>query len=79
MKYLIDVTETYRVDNEKEADALLEEAKASGVLNKYSCVYKEKKAKGEIIETWYKVTLNKHFTDEKEPDRNVVINYEGDF
>lgn len=76
MKYLTDVTEVYRVDSEAEADQLLETAKASGVLNKYSCVYKEKKAKGEIIDSWYKVTLNKKFTDEKEPDRQVTITYE---
>ena len=78
MKYLTDVTEIYRVDSEAEADQLLETAKASGVLNKYSCVYKERKQKGEIIDSWYKVTLNKKFTDEKEPDRQVTITYEED-
>lgn len=78
MKYLTDVTEVYRVDSEAEADQLLETAKASGVLNKYSCVYKERKQKGEIIDSWYKVTLNKKFTDEKEPDRQVTITYEED-
>lgn len=76
MKYLTDVMEVYRVDSEAEADQLLETAKASGVLNKYSCVYKEKKQKGEIIDSWYKVTLNKKFTDEKEPDKQMTINYE---
>lgn len=76
MKYLTDVTEVYRVDSEAEADQLLETAKASGVLNKYSCVYKERKQKGEIIDSWYKVTLNKKFTDEKEPDKQMAINYE---
>lgn len=78
MKYLTDVTEVYRVDSEAEADQLLETAKASGVLNKYSCVYKERKQKGEIIDSWYKVTLNKKFTDEKEPDRQVTITYKED-
>lgn len=76
MKYLTDVTEVYRVDSEAEADQLLETAKASGVLNKYSCVYKEKKQKGEVIDSWYKVTLNKKFTDEKDPDRQMTISYE---
>lgn len=76
MKYLTDVTEVYRVDSEAEADQLLETAKASGVLNKYSCVYKERKQKGEVIDSWYKVTLNKKFTDEKEPDKQMTINYE---
>jgi len=75
MKYLIDTTEIYRVDSEAEADQLLETAKASGVLNKYSCVYKERKQKGEIIDSWYRVTLNKKFTDEKDPTIQITISY----
>ena len=75
MKYLIDTTEIYRVDSEAEADQLLETAKASGVLNKYSCVYKERKQKGEIIDSWYRVTLNKKFTDEKDPTTQITIFY----
>lgn len=77
MKYLIDVTEIYRVDTEPEADQLLEEAKASGVLNKYSCIYKERKSKGDILDSWYRVSLTKHFTEEKEPENNIKISYEG--
>ena len=75
MKYLTDTTEIYRVDSEAEADQLLETAKASGVLNKYSCVYKERKQKGEIIDSWYRVTLNKKFTDEKDPTTQITISY----
>lgn len=78
MKYLIDTTEIYRVDSEAEADQLLETAKASGVLNKYSCVYKERKQKGEIIDSWYRVTLNKKFTDEKDPATQITISYTED-
>lgn len=78
MKYLIDTTEIYRVDSEVEADQLLETAKASGVLNKYSCVYKERKQKGEIIDSWYRVTLNKKFTDEKDPTTQITISYTED-
>ena len=78
MKYLIDTTEIYRVDSEAEADQLLEIAKASGVLNKYSCVYKERKQKGEIIDSWYRVTLNKKFTDEKNPTTQITISYTED-
>lgn len=76
MKYLTDTTEVYRVDSEAEADQLLERAKASGVLNKYSCVYKERKLKGEIVDSWYRVTLNKKFTDEKDPTTQITISYE---
>lgn len=78
MKYLLEVTEVYRVDTETEANTLLEEAKAEGNLSKYSCVHKERKAKGEIIDEWYRVTLNKKFTDEKEPEASVNIIYEED-
>lgn len=77
MKYLISTVETYRVDTEHEANSIIEEAKETGDLTKYSCVYKERKQKGEIIDSWYKVTLTKTFTDEKEPERNVNVFYEG--
>ena len=76
MKYLIEATEIYRVDSESEANALLEEAKSEGSLSKYSCVHKERKSKGEVIDEWYRVTLNKKFTDEKEPEATVSIVYE---
>lgn len=76
MKYLIEATEIYRVDSESEANALLEEAKGEGNLSKYSCVHKERKSKGEVIDEWYRVTLNKKFTDEKEPEATVSIIYE---
>jgi hypothetical protein len=77
-KYLISVQEIYRADSETEATALIADAKNSSefVLAKYNCEHKERKAKGELIDEWYKVTLNKHFTDEKEPDRQVEIFYE---
>ena len=75
MKYLISTTETYRVDNEAAAQDLIETAKASGTLNKYSCVYKERKQKGDVIDSWYRVTLTKNFTDEKEPQEIYGVNY----
>ena len=79
-KYLINVTETYRVDSEPEVEQILAELKASDdyELSKYSCVQKQLKSKGEIIDDWYRLTLTKVFTSEKEPDRNVTIKYEGD-
>ena len=76
MKYLLGTTEVYRLDSESEANTLLEEAKQEGNLSKYSCVHKERKSKGEVIDEWYRVTLNKKFTDEKEPEATVSIVYE---
>lgn len=79
-KYLIQTTEVYRVDSESAAAALIEEAKTDRnfVLAKYSNEHKEKKAKGEVIDSWYRVTLVKSFTDEKEPVVNHTVKYEVD-
>lgn len=76
-KYLITTTETYRVDSEEAVEAILEDAKndSTYTLVKYSSTYKERKAQGEVVDYWYKLTLTKAFTDEKEPDRDVQITY----
>ena len=78
MKYLIKSVETYRVANEAEAAQVIEEAKKDKrfALIKYESVHKEKKAKGEVIDEWCRVTLHKVFNDEVEPDSYVKINYE---
>ena len=80
MKYLIQTIETYRVDKEYEAKIMIEEAKSDNhfILKKYSSEYKEKKQKGEVIDTYYKVTLTKAFTDEKEPEFRTEISYAND-
>ena len=77
MKYLLETTESYRVENEAEAKELIETAKAGKnyVLKKYTSQYKERKSKGEVIDAWYKVTLVKGFTDEKEPEGIVEVSY----
>lgn len=80
MKYLIQTVETYRVDKEDEAKRMIEEAKADNhfILKKYSSEYKERKQKGEVIDTYYKVTLTKAFTNEKEPEFRTEISYAND-
>ena len=77
MKYLTQVTETYRVDNEEEVLRMIDEAKQDKkfTLTKHTSQFKERKQKGEVIDAWYKVTLTKTFCDEKEPDANVTITY----
>lgn len=77
MKYLITTTEVYRVDTEAEAQALIEAAKADNhfILNKYVSEYKERKSKGEIIDEYFKVSLVKSFTDIREPDSQVSVEY----
>ena len=78
MKYLLETTESYRVENEAEAKELIETAKAGKnyVLKKYTSQYKERKQKGEVVDAWYKVTLVKYFNDEKEPDSQVEVTYD---
>ena len=78
MKYLLETTENYRVDNEDAAKQLIEKAKEGNnyILKKYSSQYKERKSKGEVIDAWYKVTLVKTFTDEKEPNQSVEVSYD---
>lgn len=80
MKYLTQTVETYRVDQEKEAKKMIEEAKEDNhfILKKYSSEYKERKQKGEVIDTYYKVTLTKAFTDEKEPEFRTQVSYAND-
>ena len=77
-RYLIKTTEQWRVDNESSAKRLIEEAKKEfgSSLVKYSSEYKTQKAKGEIVQDWYRVTLVKVFQDEKEPISNIEITYD---
>lgn len=77
-RYLTEVTENYRVDSEAESKQLIEEAKADDnyILKKYSSQFKERKQKGEVIDSWFKVTLVKSFTDEKEPEMSASVSYE---
>ena len=78
MKFLLETTENYRVDSEAEAKELIEQAKQGDnyTLKKYTSQYKERKQKGEIVDAWYKVTLVKYFTSEKEPDLQVEVSYD---
>lgn len=75
MKYLIETTEVYRVDTEDAAINLINEAKASSVVSKYSSTHKEKKLKGEVVEEWYKVSITKVWDSEKEPCGQATVNY----
>lgn len=77
-KYLIQTTEVYRVDSEPEVENLIAEAKEDTTFDvvKYNCEHKERKSKGEVIDDYYKVSIVKGFTSEKEPETQVLITYE---
>lgn len=76
-KHLLKVTEEHRADSELEAAELINSAKADTryILSKYSSVHKERKAKGEIIDEYFIVTLVKVFDDPKEPCGEASIEY----
>jgi hypothetical protein len=78
MIYLISTVETYRADTEAQAQTIISEAKAAKeyTLTKYSSEQKEVKAKGEIVDSYYKVVLTKAFTDIKEPVVQTTVTYE---
>lgn len=77
MKYLCEVTEKYRIDSENEAKTFIEEQKKENryALKKYSSELKERKAKGEIVDSWYQVVLVKSFNDPKEPVEEIEVTY----
>lgn len=59
-------TEEFRVNNEAEAQALIDQAKKDPEgegyeLVSYKMVKKDKKSKGEIIDSWIIVTLVKQW------------------
>lgn len=76
MKYLIQTQEVYRVSSENEAAKLIADAKKEFTVLKSSTEYKTIKAKGEIVEEYWKVTITKQFTDIKEPESTVEVKYD---
>ena len=77
-KYLIDVIETYRVDQEYETESLIDTAKQAPnfELVKHACEKKEVKQKGEVVDEYQVVTAKKVFNEEKDPISSVTIHYE---
>jgi len=70
MKELKRITEIYKVATEEEATELIQEFKdgqATGdyEITKYESKYRNKKAKGEIVEEWYSVLIQKDYNTEE--------------
>lgn len=76
-KYLVSTTEVYRVDSENEVEEVIEKAKTTSTAKppKHSAEYKERKQKGELVDTWWKVTVTNYFNDEKEPMDTIDVSY----
>lgn len=81
MAYLCNVVETYRVETESEADALIEEARNNNLYNlvKSSVTHKEIKQKGEVIEEYYLVALTKFIQEHKNPTTSIALKYDVQF
>lgn len=67
-KMLLKTTDIYRVDDETEAVEMIQnyknnQATESYTLTKSGYVLKNKKAKGEIIDSWAIVTIEKTFNE----------------
>lgn len=76
-RYLCQTTEIYRVNSEAAAAELIQEAKLDGrfTLLKSSTEYKPIRARGELVDEFWKTTLVKQFTNLKEPDCTVSVEY----
>lgn len=66
MRTLIKTVETYRVDTEADVRPFIEEQKELGREEGYDVItytsdYKEKKKKGEVIDSAYMVTIKKSY------------------
>ena len=78
MRFLLKTVETYRVETESDATQLIEEAKKKFTVSKAISEKKCRKAKGEIIDEWVRVTITKEFTEEKEPEDVVSVSYQSE-
>lgn len=78
MKFLLRTVETYRVDSEADATNLIEKAKKKFNVSKAVSEVRTRKAKGEIVEQWIRVTITKEFTEEKDPSDVVTVSYENE-
>ena len=68
MRMLMKTTDVYRVNDEEEAVKLIEEFKDKQIeggysLTKSSYVLKTKKSKGEIIDSWAVVSVERTFNE----------------
>lgn len=68
MKMLMKTTDVYRVNDEDEAMRLIDDFKSNQntegyTLTKSGYVLKTKKSKGEIIDSWAVVTIEKTFDE----------------
>ena len=76
--YLCSTVETYRADHAHAADELINFARESKLydLKRSNVQKKEVKAKGEVVDEFFLVSLTKSIQDPKNPEVSVKLNYE---
>ena len=67
-RILLKQTDVFRVDGEEEAIDMIQDCKDKQLTEAYTLtksgyVFKTKKSKGEIVDSWYVVTTEKTFSD----------------
>lgn len=75
MVYVIDEVKTYRVDTEEEVKEFINQCKREAneegyILQSYSSTLKEKKSKGEVIDSGFSVKISKKFNDFWTPEED---------
>lgn len=77
-KYLLSVTEAYRVDTVEEVEQMHEDFVQANDYDLVSFSYKtkQKKSKGEIVEEYQVVSAKKVFNDEKDISGDYEISYQ---
>ena len=78
MKYLINVTNTYRVHTVSDVEALHEELKTNRLFELVAFSYTTKyiKEKGQIIDEYQVVKAKLVFADEKNPEARFEVSYD---
>ena len=59
-------------NDENLTDPLISDKVKKYEVSKYSSELKERKIKGEVADSWYRVTIVKTYNDEKEPENAFI-------
>lgn len=76
MKFLIQTTEIFRCDSEQEAEIFLKDMKKDKnyEITSSTVAKKEVKQKGEVVDSYIKLTVKKVYNEEKDP--SIPYNHE---
>ena len=69
MKFLIQTTEIFRCDSEQEAETFLKDMKKDKnyEITSSTVAKKEVKQKGEVVDSYIKLTVKKVYNEERDP------------